>query len=178
MDPDPKAEASAPSPAQPESSAQPGPKPSPGRKQVFVSTVAVVAVAGAALAAAIMGSRHEAPAAGQQAAATPTPRPEVVRAPPLVVTAPPLKPVKPAARERPRGNDARVAANAMGAGTACRNCGVIESVAASGASKGFQMRIRMDDGTLRTVEQRGALAAGTRVVVDGASVRLMPGPTG
>jgi hypothetical protein len=34
------------------------------------------------------------------------------------------------------------------------------------------MRIRMDDGSLRTVEQRGALAAGTRVVVEGGSVRL------
>jgi hypothetical protein len=39
----------------------------------------------------------------------------------------------------------------------------------------FQMRIRMDDGTLRTVEQRGAVAAGSRVLLEGRSVRVMPG---
>lgn len=36
----------------------------------------------------------------------------------------------------------------------------------------YQMRIRMNDGTLRTVEQSGAIAAGTPVVVEGNSVRV------
>jgi hypothetical protein len=34
------------------------------------------------------------------------------------------------------------------------------------------MRIRMNDGTIRTVEQGSAIAAGSRVVVDGNSVRM------
>lgn len=36
----------------------------------------------------------------------------------------------------------------------------------------YQMRIRMNDGTIRTVEQGSAIAAGSRVVVDGNSVRM------
>ena len=42
----------------------------------------------------------------------------------------------------------------------------------------YQMHIRMDDGSTRTVEQRGALAAGSRVVVEGKSVRPLPAPPG
>ncbi len=36
----------------------------------------------------------------------------------------------------------------------------------------YQMRIRMNDGSIRTVEQGSAIAAGSRVVVDGNSARL------
>lgn len=36
----------------------------------------------------------------------------------------------------------------------------------------YQMRIRMNDGTIRTVEQGSAIAAGSRVVVDGSTVRM------
>jgi ferric-dicitrate binding protein FerR (iron transport regulator) len=129
-------------------------EPPPTRGQILVPALAVLAVVVAALAAAVMSKRGDMP--GEQMAAAPAARQEVVRAPPL----------KP---------QARTGTSAMGAAPACRTCGVVESVVAS-AGKGFQMRIRMDDGSLRTVEQRGALAAGTRVVVDGASVKLMPGP--
>ena len=43
-------------------------------------------------------------------------------------------------------------------------------------ASGYQMHIRMDDGSTRTVEQRGALAAGSRVVVEGKSVRPLAAP--
>ena len=36
----------------------------------------------------------------------------------------------------------------------------------------YQVRIRMNDGTIRTVEQGSAIAAGSRVVVDGNTVRM------
>jgi outer membrane lipoprotein SlyB len=36
----------------------------------------------------------------------------------------------------------------------------------------YQVRIRMNDGTIRTLEQGSAIAAGTRVVVDGNTVRM------
>lgn len=35
----------------------------------------------------------------------------------------------------------------------------------------YQVRVRMNDGTVRTVEQRGSVAAGSRVVVEGGAVR-------
>jgi outer membrane lipoprotein SlyB len=38
----------------------------------------------------------------------------------------------------------------------------------------YQMRIRMNDGTVRTVEQGNAVAAGSRVVLDGGTVRAAP----
>jgi hypothetical protein len=109
-------------------------------------TLSVVAMAVVALAAAVMTTRRDTADFDSRMAATP-PQQQVVHAPPL---------------------------NSMGAGPACRACGMVESVAAVNGAKGFQMRIRMDDGTLRTVEQRGAMPAGTRVMVDGASVKLMP----
>ncbi len=66
---------------------------------------------------------------------------------------------------------------------ACRDCGVIESVVAlapraQDEAVAYQMRIRMDDGSLRTVEQRGALATGSRVTVGGGSVRSVSGRPG
>ena len=36
----------------------------------------------------------------------------------------------------------------------------------------YQMHIRMSDGSMRTIEQRSALAAGSHVVVEGRAVRL------
>ena len=58
--------------------------------------------------------------------------------------------------------------------------GVVESVVALDRARdapvGYRMRIRMDDGSVRTVEQLGALAAGSRVVVAGDSVRPANGP--
>jgi hypothetical protein len=43
---------------------------------------------------------------------------------------------------------------------------------------GYQMHIRMDDGSVRTVEQRGALAAGSRVIVERDSVRVLADRSG
>ena len=40
------------------------------------------------------------------------------------------------------------------------------------------MHIRMDDGSTRTLQQRGALAAGSRVLVEGDSVRVLAEQTG
>lgn len=61
---------------------------------------------------------------------------------------------------------------------ACADCGVVEAVvplgrAAAEAGPAWQMLIRMDDGSMRTVEQRGALVAGSRVVLAGGSVRVL-----
>jgi hypothetical protein len=126
------------------SAAEPNSKRSADRAS-FIPTLAVVAVAIAALAAAFMGVSTQTPEA-TPAASLPAPPQAVVRAPPL--------------------------ASAMGNASACEKCGVVESVLAAKQGDTFQMRIRMDDGSLRTVEQRGALAAGTRVVVEGSSVRL------
>ena len=150
--------------------AEPAAKPRADRASL-APTLAVLAVAGAAVAAAFMGTRPDTPDAQSAAVATP-PRQEVVRAPPLVVKAPPLKNAATGAPGVRQGSESRGATKAMGAAPGCDNCGVVEAVVAARAGEGFQMRIRMDDGSLRTVEQRGALAAGTRVVVEGGSVRL------
>ena len=61
---------------------------------------------------------------------------------------------------------------------ACADCGVVEAVVpvdppADEAGPAWQVRIRMDDGTVRTVEQRRALAAGSRVTVAGGSIRVL-----
>ena len=134
---------------QPDDFATPS-SPPPTRNEVLVPTVTVLAVAAVALGAALMMNRGDG-ADAQRLATAPVARQEVVRAPPLDPT------------------------RAMGAGAACANCGVVESVAVA-SNKGFQMRIRMDDGSLRTLEQRGALAAGSRVIVEGEKLRLVPGP--
>jgi hypothetical protein len=81
--------------------------------------------------------------------------------------------------DRQNGRESAVSlaprANELGAGPACGNCGVVESVAANRRG-GYRLRVRMDDGTVRTVEQRDALAAGSRVLLEGDSVRVMPPP--
>lgn len=68
------------------------------------------------------------------------------------------------------------AAGTQGAAPACGDCGVVEWVVsverpAQESTPAYQMQIRMDDGSLRTVEQQGALAAGSRVVVAGGAAR-------
>ena len=167
MSPDPAPDPGNTSPADPPPGLPQGPAAS------YAPKLAVLAVAGAAVAAAFMGTRSDAPDTDAVSAAPP-PRQAVVRAPPLVVTAPPLKGAAAAAKRSSQGSGGRDT-SAMGAAPACGRCGVVESVQAASPGHSFQMRIRMDDGSTRTLEQRGALAAGTRVVVDGGSIRLMPG---
>lgn len=137
----------------------------------FIPTLAVLAVAIAAVAAAFMGARPDTHEARPAASVPATPH-AVVRAPPLVVTAPPLKPAKPKSAAHEQAPELRDTTSAMGSAPVCEKCGVVEAVLAAKPGDTFQMRIRMDDGSLRTVEQRGALAAGTRVVLEGGSVRL------
>jgi hypothetical protein len=128
---------------------EPSAEPPPTRSELLVPGAAVLAVAVAALAATLMSKPDDAQDR-QRLATAPVARQEVVQAPPLDPTA------------------------TMGGAPACQNCGVVESVAAA-PNKRFQMRIRMQDGSLRTMEQRGALPAGSRVTVEGEQVRLMPG---
>lgn len=122
----------------------------------WIPTVAVVSMALVAVATTVVVTHTKVEQGGVEAA-VPAGTPGVVRAPPLVVKAPAL--------------------NKMGAAPACRNCGVVQTIVArraeaSGPIVGYLMEIKMDDGSLRTVEQRGALPAGSRVVVDGNSVTL------
>ncbi|MHB1122263.1 MAG: hypothetical protein ACYC0T_06010 [Ramlibacter sp.] len=126
------------------------PASAPQRREVLVTVLAVVPVVIAAVLAAVM----HAPQDGRAAAPRPAPvSTSVVRAPPLA----------------PHGD--RFAAP-------CAECGVVEAVVPLGrpaaeAGTAWQMRIRMVDGSMRTVEQRGALAAGSRVMPAGGSVRVL-----
>jgi hypothetical protein len=134
------------------------------QQYTWVPTAAVTAVAFVAVTAALVVTRSHFAKESTQAVATAPVRRDVVRAPPLVVKAPPI------AKDR-KGT------NAMGAGPACANCGVVQTVVANHEDAGarsasYLMEIRMDDGTLRTIEHRGALPAGSRVMVEGQSVRL------
>lgn len=146
--------------------------------QQLVSAFAVVTVAVAGLAAALMSRTESQYDAQVQPPVSNAPQ-EVARAPQPVVKAPPLQPSAPrgAAAQRD-ASDANTGSKALGAGPACARCGVVESVAMLDRQRGYQMRIRMDDGSLRTVAQRGALPPGSRVVVEGSSVRVLPGATG
>lgn len=138
------------------------------RVERWVPTFAVVLVAVTAVATALMSSRFDDSVA--------SPEVETPADPAHVVQAPPLKgppPAQAAAADRDRPDTA-----AMGGPGACRNCGVVEMVVAvhgyaQPTASGYQMHIRMDDGSVRTVEQRGALAAGSRVVVDRNAVRVL-----
>ncbi len=145
--------------------------------QQLVSAFAVVTVAVAALVAALMSRNEPQQQAQVQPPVSRAPQ-DVVRAPPVVVTAPPLQTPARTGPARRGGPDANTASKALGAGPACRECGVVESVAMLERRRGYQMRIRMDDGSLRTVAQRGALPAGSRVVVEGSSVRILPAGRG
>lgn len=152
------------------------------RQDKLIATLAVTVVAIAALAA-VLTARHTeerfrqaSPSASSTAIAT-APAGASSSTPQNVVQAPPL--ADPSRRTRNP-------TSAMGAAPAlCRSCGVVESVVAvQGTTRGkaqavgFLMNIRMDDGSARTVEQRGALAAGSRVTVEGETVRIMMPPAG
>lgn len=121
-----------------------------------VPTVAVATVAVTAVLTAVMVTRAERQAQQVQSS---VPQPAVAQAP---QAPPPARPDAPATMR-------------LGAGPACGNCGVIESVAMRSPHGGYRMRIRMDDGSVRTVEQRDALLAGSRVVLEGRAVRVLPG---
>ena len=146
-------------------------------KLVAVFAVGVVAAAG--LAAALMAVRHD----GSDPVVAGAGQVDASANQKEVVTAPPLKPTSKTATADAR-KPARGATNAMGAAPVCRNCGVVQLVVAvygygQRRPPGYQMHIRMDDGSTRTVQQRGALAAGSRVLVDGDTVRVLaeqPGP--
>lgn len=134
----------------------------PTRRETLVPALAVGAVAVVAVTAAFMVKRAEtnAPVAAnpEPVLAQPTTGVAVVQAPPL---------------EAP-------STRSMGAAAACASCGVVQMVVAVYAKEGgepraFQMHIRMDDGTQRTIEQRGALPAGSRVRVEGDAVRPLAG---
>jgi len=129
----------------------------PTRREALVPAMAVAAVAIVAVTAAVMVKRGDdttpVPAVAQGSAA-PVENVAVVKAPPL----------------------AKPATNAMGGAPACKECGVVQMVVAvydTGGKepKGYQMHLRMDDGTVRTVVQRGALAPGSRVMVDGSTLK-------
>lgn len=125
------------------------------RREVLVTVLAVVPVAVTAVLAAVM----HVPADGRGAAPRPAPASTgVVQASPLA-----------------QQGDRLV--------TTCAECGVVETVVAlerlaTEAGPAWQMRIRMDDGSMRTVQQRGALAAGSRVMLAGGSVRVLPNRPG
>jgi hypothetical protein len=99
-----------------------------------------------------------------------------------VVTAPPLKSGPNAPARHSADGGGRPAANTMGAPRVCRDCGVVQMVVAvyehgQRLPNGYLMHIRMDDGSIRTVQQRGALAAGSRVMVEGEKVRVFAEPS-
>ena len=127
-----------------------------------------------AVAAALMATWGEAPNAPEPVRVQPDAAPDHTG----VVTAPPLKgPSETKALATARNADA-ASAKAMDTRAACRNCGVVQLVVAvhgyaQPQPSGYQMHIRMDDGTIRTVEQRGALAAGSRVIVERDTVRVL-----
>jgi hypothetical protein len=107
---------------------------------------------------------------------------KVTPAPGDVVTAPALRLVLPTRPTIPANDDAQQGAtHVMGAAPACPNCGIVETVVAvheygQAQPRGYQMLIRMDDGTVRTIAHRGALAAGSRVAVEGAKLRPVAAP--
>jgi hypothetical protein len=136
-------------------------------------TLTVVGVVVTALVATVMVTRSDWQNANRPAV-VPKSEQEVVKAPPIVVEAPPVN-ASPGSAGPKRQTDAAKRSKALGAGAACRNCGVVESVALASQQGAYQMRIRMDDGTLRTVEQRRAVATGSRVLLERGAVRVMPG---
>src|SRR5690242_3821179 len=129
-----------PSDDKPEPAGTPAP---PCRRESLVPALAVTAVAVVAVAAAVMVKRADThgpmQAALEPARPVPAQAGEVVKAPPLQAPA----------------------THAMGGAAACKDCGVVEMVVAVNEPgrkepRGYQMHVRMDDGTRRTIEQRGA----------------------
>ncbi|HTH78390.1 MAG TPA: hypothetical protein VL593_05370 [Ramlibacter sp.] len=136
----------------------------PTRRETLIPALAVAAVAVAAVAAAVMVQRAETQVQQRVAAESRQPSTSTSASTTSrdVVHAPPLN----------------SPTQSMGGSAACKTCGVVQTVVAvydegGKTPRGFQMHIRMDDGSLRTVEQRGALAAGSRVVVEGKSLKPM-----
>lgn len=123
-----------------------------------VPAVAVVTVVVTAVLTTFMVTRAERQA--EQAQSSPS-QAAVAQAP---QSRPPARPDAPGA-----------ATMRLGAGPACGNCGVIESVVMRAQHGGYRVRIRMDDGSERTVERRDALLAGSRVVLQGQAIRVLPG---
>jgi hypothetical protein len=147
------------------------------RRETLIPTLAAAVVAATAVITTVVVTRNGSTPLLAEQSAIPVNQNSVVQAPPLK-PAPPIT-----AKARPQNSESRTASGAMGSGAACRNCGVVQMVVAVhdyGQAKpsGYQMHIRMDDGSTRTVEQRGALAAGSRVVVEGKSVRVLSAPPG
>lgn len=145
----------------------------------FVAVVAIGVVAAAGLGAALMVARQD-PSGAAIAGADPIDPSGKQKD---VVTAPPLKAPAAVTAQAAGEAGARPPANGMGAAPACRNCGVVQMVVAvhgygQPRAEAYQMHIRMDDGSHRTVQQRGALAAGSRVVVEGDTVRALTEQTG
>jgi hypothetical protein len=138
----------------------------PPRTKRWIPAATVGIVALTASVAALMTPRANAPqVASQQGQGSAVNPKEIVKAPPL---APALATA---------GKD-KLAGQSMGASAACDKCGTVQMVVAvhgygQDKASGYQMHIRMDDGSTRTVEQRGALPAGSRVVLDGGSLRVL-----
>jgi hypothetical protein len=165
MDPDQSTEAPAASP--------PGARVS-WRKRWHVDRASIPAAAVAAMAVvsvttAVMMSRQRTATEDARPLSAVAQTRRNVEAPPLVVKAPPLNPPGKVAQAGSSRDPAR-ATHSAGAAAGCRNCGVVESVAAKHPSA-YQMRVRMDDGTLRSIEQPAAFPAGSRVVLEGGTVR-------
>lgn len=151
------------------------PRPKARKRRVRPLVPALVAgLATAAIATALIANRGDAPNATQAVSISS----DAAQDRTGVVTAPPLKaPSRPVAQGPPANPESSTSARAD-AGPACRNCGVVQMVVAvhgyaQPQPSGFQMHIRMDDGSVRTIEQRGALAAGSRVIVERDSVRVL-----
>jgi len=165
----------------------------PDTHTAWVPKLAVAAVAVAALLAAFMAQQTDSlpgdqlvaqqsePTGKQDAASAPAPMSSPSAQPPPVVKAPPLKsPPKDSVPARMFVKPAP--ATAMGGAAACKTCGTVELVVAvleagEPEPSGYQMHIRMDDGSTRTVLQRGAMAAGTRVALEGGVVKALVAPS-
>lgn len=123
--------------------------------KAWLQPLAVAAVAIAALVATWFANRPADPDAGQGGRpARPLEQP-VVKAPPITTP------------------NTAVAGGPPTTGS-CANCGVVEAVAMLQNQGAFQLQIRMNDGSLRTVQQPVPLMAGARVVVEGRVARPLP----
>jgi hypothetical protein len=124
------------------------------RRRQLIPTIAVVAVAVAAVLASWLTLRPSSDSG----------RPErpldvaVVRAPPITVP------------------NTAVAGGPPARAADCPTCGVVEAVSVQQDHATFQLRVRMSDGSLRTLEQNTPVVAGSRVVVEGGVARPAPGP--
>lgn len=122
------------------------------RRRYLITAVTVAAVAAAALFATWASLR---PTDDRMRPSRPLEAP-VVKAPPI--TAP----------------DTSVAGGPPAAD--CPQCGVVEAVAVTQNHGAFQVRVRMSDGSVRTLEQATPVVAGSRVVVQGGVAK--PAPNG